>query len=136
MARRRHDWMARVRQRQENTLQEDIIRNAPSVEGSLVRGGRRLTTVQRIGAAIIGGAYLSIGAAALFLVIDVVFYDSAGPVAARPFVLVVGMVVGAAFSYLGVRMLCNGLRGGKSVASSGPSSRGRRKRANADGALK
>jgi vacuolar-type H+-ATPase subunit I/STV1 len=108
---KRFDWINEANNRQRNIAPLDVIRNDAMVEGSLIRGDRHLTSVQRIGSIILGTFYLSFGLGFLTLfIVGIVngdFYHSA-----IAFMLPIGFLVMAGFSYMGYKMVRNGIIGG------------------------
>lgn len=97
-------------QKQRNTLPQDTIRNAAGVDGFIIRGDKPFTTVQRVGAVILGVLYCSPGIGGI--VATIVFIPEA--IASRHrvelLILPLLLLISAGWLYIGVRAVRNGLR--------------------------
>ena len=98
-------WQDEIRSRQRNISPPDVIRNDAFVEDSLIRGGKRLSLLQRVGAVILGISFFSVGALTIYYGV----WGLLQPAGLDLKVLVpFGMLVGGGFVYIGARMLYNG----------------------------
>jgi hypothetical protein len=98
--------------RQHATLPLDVIRNEALFEGLLIKGGRPLTPLQRIGTVIIGVFLLFVPVSAIVVIVqsrmkgEPMFDLIDGRLI--PLILILGAAsVFAGFAYCGVRMLKN-----------------------------
>jgi hypothetical protein len=107
--RRRDRWQVSSIRRQRNVLPEDSIRNTAFVEGFLLRGDRRFSPLQKVGAVVIGVLYSSPGIAGL-IVSGLLFAhpDQLGSVAIL--IVPILVLVSLGWLYLGGRMLRNVIR--------------------------
>jgi membrane glycosyltransferase len=110
---KRNDWMNDVRNRQRNIAPEDVIRNDAIVEGSLIRGDEPLSTVQRIGAIIIGMFLLAVGIIGLWAASSVMVFGGMENRFEHAVLVPLGGVISFGFAYIGYRMIRSGLTGGR-----------------------
>ncbi len=99
-----------VRKRQRNIAPEDTIRNDAVLEGFLIKGGRPLTTVQRIGAALCGFFFLSVAGIGLYFAFSVLFLEGSPPSPEWFVAVCLELLIIAGIGYLGVKMFWNGIR--------------------------
>ncbi len=99
-----------VIRRQRNIAPEDTIRNDAIVEGFLIKGGRALTPVQRIGAILVSLVFLTVGGICLYAGIGILFFEG-GPPSIENFIAVcLGLPIVIGMTYIGWRMFWNGIR--------------------------
>ena len=111
-------WTEELEQRQRNVLPKDTIRNAAAVEGYVIRGDKRLTGVQRIGALVLGLCYSLPGVGGV--VVAVLFASHRDSSLARWQVLLLTtglLIVSAGWLYISTKMIINSIRGGGKKAT-------------------
>ena len=104
------EWEAEAGQKQRNILPQDTIPNAASVDGFIIRGDKPFTTVQRVGAVILGVLYCSPGIAGIVATIVFIPEAIASKHRVELLILPLLLLISAGWFYLGVRAVRNGLR--------------------------
>lgn len=100
--------------RQRATSPPDIIRNDALCEGTLINGGRPLTTVQRIGTLLIGLVFLSLPISLVVILLEsrrhgplLDSIDVRNGVAVTVAIWLISAAIPTAFAYIGWRMIKN-----------------------------
>jgi hypothetical protein len=102
-----------VRNRERNIAPEDTIRNDAFVEGTLIRGDKPLSTVQRVGAIIIGLFFLCFAAIFFWADGSVMIFGGLEDRGINAVLVPIGFLIASGTAYVGYRMVRSGLTGGR-----------------------
>ena len=112
MSHRRDHTDIDFERRQRATLPPDIIRNDAHFEGTLIKGGRPLTALQRTGTVIVGLFFLLPPSSVIVALVQSRMkgepvFDSSDGLIVRLVATLGALIVSGGFGYCGVRMLKN-----------------------------
>jgi hypothetical protein len=111
----RSEWIGELHKRQRNIAPGNTIENDVLVERTLIRGDRRLTRIQRIAAVLLSLIPCTTGGLILWAAFNIA--GEGGSSVAGYVAVSVITLIGIGVVYIGYRMICNGIIGGRRSCS-------------------